>query len=115
MCRNTAIKCRRVLRGNKYSFRIRWCFRHGCDVCNANRNSDGSFNKIHPIKNIPFAEIRKMMQEKKQAHSPERFRMVSIKECEWLKIKKQEIASVLKMIKCVQRKADFHSKKFWKV
>ena len=35
------------------------CLWHGCDVCNANRNADGSLQEMHPIKKIPFNQIEK--------------------------------------------------------
>ena len=79
------------------------CLWHVCDVCNTNRNADGSHQEMHSIKNIPFSEIRKTMQEKKQALTAEGFRVLSVRECEWMKIKRrQEIASFLKTLKCVQ-------------
>ena len=81
------------------------CFWHGCDVCNANRNADGSLQETHPIKNISFSQIRKATQETKRAFTEEGFRVVSIRECEWLRMKKQsEIVSFLKTLKCVQPK-----------
>ena len=81
------------------------CFWHGCDVCNANCNADGSLQETHPIKNISFSQIRKATQEKKRALTEEGFRVVSIRECEWLRMKKQsEIVSFLKTLKCVQPK-----------
>ena len=54
---------------------------HNCDVCNANRNADGSLREMHPIKNIPFSEIRKNAG-KKRALTAEGFGMVSIRKCE---------------------------------
>ena len=79
------------------------CFWHGCDACNVNRNADGSLRETHPIKNIPFSQIREATQEKKRALTTEGFRVVAIKECEWLRMKKQsEIVSFLKTLKCVQ-------------
>ena len=86
---------------SKYSFKVEefceetntvdefeGCLWHGCDVCNPNRNADGSLQVMHPIKNIPFGQIKKATQVKKQALTAEGFRMVSVRECEWLKIKK---------------------------
>ena len=58
------------------------CLWHGCDVCNANCNADGSLREMHPIKNIPFSEIRKITQEKKQTLTAEGFRVMSVRECE---------------------------------
>ena len=81
------------------------CFWHGCDACNVNRNADGSLRETHPIKNIPFSQIREATQEKKRALTAEGFRVVSIRECEWLRMRKQfEIVSFLKTLKCVQPK-----------
>ena len=58
-----------------------------------------------PVKNIPFSQIRKAIQEKKRAFTAEGFRVVSIRECECLRMKKQsEIVSFLKNLKCVQPK-----------
>ena len=65
------------------------CFWHGCDACHVNRNADGSLRETHPIKNIPFSQIREATQEKKRALTAEGFRVVSIRECEWLRMKKQ--------------------------
>ena len=91
------------------------CFWHGCDVCNANRNADGSLQETHPIKNISFSQIRKATQEKKQALTEEGFRVVSIRECEWLRMKKQsEIVSFLKTLKCVQPKYQLSFEKILK-
>ena len=91
------------------------CLWHGCDVCNVNRNGDGSLQETHSIKNIPFSQIREATQEKKQALNAEEFRVVSIRECEWLRIKKeQEIASFLKTLKCVQPKHQLPFEKFLK-
>ena len=60
---------------------------------------------MHPIKNIPFSQIRKATQEKKRVLTAEGFRVVSVRECEWLRIKKQQdIASFLKTLKCIQPK-----------
>ena len=81
------------------------CFWHGCDACNVNRNADGNLRETHPIKNIPFSQIREATQEKKRALTAEGFRVLSIRECEWLRMKKQsEIVSFLKPLKCVQPK-----------
>ena len=78
-------------------------FWHGCDACNVNQNADGSLRETHPIKNILFSLIREATQEKKRALTAEGFRVVSIRECEWLKMKKQsEIVSFLKTLKYVQ-------------
>ena len=78
------------------------CFWYGCDACNVNRNADGSLREIHPIKNIPFSQIREATWEKKQALTAEGSRVVSIRECEWLRMRKQfEIVSFLKTLKCV--------------
>ena len=41
------------------------CFWYGCDACQVNRNVDGSLWETHPIKNIPFSQIREATQEKK--------------------------------------------------
>ena len=88
------------------------CLWHGCDVCNANRNADGSLQEMHPIKNILFSQIKKATQEKKRALTAEGFRVASIRECEWLRIKKQEeIASLLKTLKYVQPKRQLAFKK----
>ena len=58
------------------------CIWHGCDACNVNHNADSSLQETHPIKNIPFSQIREAMQEKKRALPTEGFRVVSIRECE---------------------------------
>ena len=71
---------------------------------------------MHPIKNIPFSEIRKTTQEKKRALTMEGFRAVSVRECEWMKIKKQqEIASFSKTLKCVQPKRQLSFEKILEV
>ena len=81
------------------------CLWHSCDVCNVNRNADGSLRETHSIINIPFSQIREATQEKKRALTAEGFRVVSIRECEWLRMKKQsEIVFFLKTLKCVQPK-----------
>ena len=70
------------------------CLWQGCDACNENRNADGSLRETHPMKNIPFSQIREATQEKKRALTAEGFRVVSIRECEWLRMRKQsEIAT----------------------
>ena len=111
---------------SKYSFKVdgfceetntvyefEGCLWHGCYACNVNCNAVGSLQKTDPIKNIPFSQIREATQEKKQALTAEEFRVVSIRECEWLRMKKQsEIVSFLKTLKCVQPK---HQLSFEKV
>ena len=62
-------------------FEFDGCLWHGCDVCNTNRNSDGSLREMHPIKSIPFSEIRKTTQEKERAITREGFQVVSVREC----------------------------------
>ena len=90
------------------------CHWHGCDVCNTNRNADGNLREMHPIKNIPFSEIRKTAQEKKRALAAKGFRMVSVRECEWMKIKRQQdIASLVKSLKCVQPKRQLPFKRIF--
>ena len=80
------------------------CFWHGCDACNVNRNADGSLRET-PNQKYTFSQIKEATQEKKQALTAEGFRVVSIRECEWLRMKKQsEIVSFLKTLKCVQPK-----------
>ena len=75
-------------------YELEGCFWHGCDACNVNRNADSSLRETHPIKNIPFSQIREATQGKKRALTAEGFRVVSIRECEWLRMKKQsEIVS----------------------
>ena len=87
---------------SKYSFKVdgffeetntvyefEGCLWHGCDACNVNRNADGSLREAHPIKNIPFSQIREATQEKKRALTAEGFRVASIRECESLRMKKQ--------------------------
>ena len=70
---------------------------------------------MHPFKKIPFNQIRKATQEKKRALTAEGFRVVSIRECEWLRIKKQpEIASFLKTLKCIQPKRQLALEKILK-
>ena len=74
-------------------------------MCNVNRNADGSPWETHPIKNISFSQIREATQEKKRALRVEGFCVVSIRECEWLRMKKQsKIFSFLKTLKCLQPK-----------
>ena len=54
-------------------------------------------------------------RRKKRALTEEGFRVVSIRECEWLRMKKQsEIISFLKTLKCVQPKYQLSFEKFLK-
>ena len=67
------------------------CLWQGCDICNTNRNPDGSLKETHPKRKILFAAIRKMTKEKKQPLTTKGFQVVSIRECEWLKIKNNQV------------------------
>ena len=68
------------------------------------------------MKNIPFSQIREATQEKKRALTVEDFCVVPIRECEWLRRKKQsEIVSFLKTLKCVQLKHQLSVEKIVKV
>ena len=98
---------------SKYSFKVdgfceetntvdefEGCFWHGCEACNVNHNADGSLQETHSIKNIPFSQIGEATQEKKRALTAEGFCVVSIRECKWLRMKKQsEIVSFFKNFK----------------
>ena len=50
---------------SKYSYRV--------DGWRGNQNPDGNLKEMHPIRKIPFAQIRKMTKEKKQALTAEEF------------------------------------------
>ena len=103
---------------SKYSFKVdgfceetntvyefEGCLWHGCDACNVNCNADCSLRETNQIKNISFSQIREATQEKKQALTVEGFYVVSIRECEWLRMKNQsKIVSFLKTLKYVQPK-----------
>ena len=81
------------------------CFFHSCDKCNANRNSDGSLEVMHPLRNIPHEDIREETKNNKKRLEEEGFRVVEMRECEWLKIRKQpEVSRFLKTLKSVTPK-----------
>ena len=81
------------------------CFFHSCDRCNTNRNSDGSLEETHPLKNIPHEDIRKETADNRKKLEEEGFRVVEMRECEWLKIRKQpEVSRFLKTLKSITPK-----------
>ena len=81
------------------------CFFHSCDRCNTNRNSDGSLEETHPLKNIPHEDIRKETADNRKKLEEEGFRMVEMRECEWLKIRRQpEVFCFLKTLKSITPK-----------
>ena len=45
------------------------CVWHSFDVCNTNRNPDGSPKEMHSIKNIPFSELEKQHRKKTSTYS----------------------------------------------
>ena len=49
------------------------CFFHSCDRCNTNRNSDGSLEETHPLKNIPHEDIRKETADNRKKLKEEGF------------------------------------------
>ena len=81
------------------------CFFHSCDRCNTNRNSDGSLEETHPLKNIPHEDIRKETADNRKKLEEEGFRVVEMRECEWLKIRKQpQVSRFLKTLKSITPK-----------
>ena len=83
------------------------CFFLSCDRCNNNRNSDGSLEETHPLKNIPHEDIWKETADNRKKLEEEGFRVVEMKECEWLKIRKQpEVSCFLKTLKSITSKRE---------
>ena len=81
------------------------CFFHSCDRCNTNRNSDGSLEETHPLKNIPHEDIRKETADNRKKLKEEGFRVVEMRECKWLKIRKHpEVSRFLKTLKSITPK-----------
>ena len=81
------------------------CFFHSCDKCNTNRNSDGSLEVMHPLRNIPHEDIREKTKSNNKRLEEEGFCVVEMRECEWLKIRKQpEVSRFLKTLKSVTPK-----------
>ena len=81
------------------------CFFHSCDKCNTNRNADGSLQVMHPLKNTSHENIREETKNNKKSLDEEGFRVVEMRECEWLKIRKQpEVSRFLKTLKSVTPK-----------
>ena len=81
------------------------CFFHPCHRCNTNRNADGSLEETHPLKNIPHEDIRKETADNRKNLEEEGFRVVEMKECEWLKIRKQpKVSRFLKTLKSITPK-----------
>ena len=80
------------------------CFFYSCDRCNTNRNSDGSLEETHTLKNIPHEDIRKETADNRKKLE-EGFRVVEMREWEWLKIRKQpEVSCFLKTLKSITPK-----------
>ena len=42
------------------------CFFHSCDKCKTNRNSDGSLEVTHLLRNIPHEDIREETKNNKK-------------------------------------------------
>ena len=82
------------------------CFFHSCNRCNTNRKSlDCSLEETHPLKNIPHEDIRKKTADNRKKLEEEGFQVVEMRECEWLKIRKQpEVSCFLKMLKLLSPK-----------
>ena len=88
------------------------CFFHSCDQCNTNQNSDGSLEETHPLKNISHEDIRKETADNRKKLEEEGFRVVEMRECEWLKIRKQpEVSCFLKTLKSITPKRKLTFKK----
>ena len=77
---------------------------HGCDVCNANYNADGSLRKMDPIKTISLSEIRKTTQKKNKPLPQKDFEWCPSENVSGENKKQQEIAFFSKTLKCVQPK-----------
>ena len=81
------------------------CFWHSCQECNTNKNSDGTLQITHPVKKKTHQEIRKETIEVRKNLEKEGFRVVEIRECEWLKKRKQpEVLKLIKDLRTVQPK-----------
>ena len=81
------------------------CFFHSCDRCNTNRNADGSLEETHPLKTIPDENIRNETADNRKKLEEEGFRVVEMRECEWLKIRKQpKVSCFLKTLKSITPK-----------
>ena len=79
------------------------CFFHSCDKCITNRNSDGSLEVMHPLRNIPHEDIREETKNNKKRLEEEGFCAVEMRECELLKIRKQpKVSCFLKTLKSVK-------------
>ena len=81
------------------------CFFHSYDKCNTNQNSDGSLEVTHPLKNILHKDIQEKTKNNKKRLEKEGFRVVEMRKCEWLKIRKQpKVSRFLKTLKSVTPK-----------
>ena len=94
-----------VIFGNKNVYQYHGCFFHSCNKCNTNRNTDGSLQVTHPLKNIPHEDIRKETADNGKKLEEKGFRVMEMRQCEWLKIRKQpEVSRFLKTLKSVTPK-----------
>ena len=86
------------------------CFFHSCDRCNTNQNADSSLEETHLLKNISHEDIQKETADNRKNLEEEEFHLVEMRECEWLKIRKQpEVSHFLKTLKSItfKRKLTF--------
>ena len=71
--------------------------------------------ETHPLKNIPHEDIRKETADNRKKLEEEGFRVVEMRECEWLKIRKQpEVSCFLKTLKSITTKRKLTFKKIVK-
>ena len=91
------------------------CFFHSCDQCNTNRNVNGSLQEMHHLKKIPHKDIRKETKNNTKKLEEERFRVVEMRECKRLKIRKQpELSPFLKTLNSVTLKQKLSFEKILK-
>ena len=96
------------------AYRFLGCFFHFCDQANTNRNADGTLQETHPLKNISHTVIWKETEDNKK-RLEEGFRVVEMRKCEWVNIrKKPEVSRFLKTLKSVTSNGNYLSRKYWK-
>ena len=86
----------------KQAFPFQGCVWHGCDLCQANRNRDGTL-KVLNFYGDKVEELRKDTLEITKKIEDAGYEVISIRQCEWNVLKKRpEVAEFVKTLKSVQ-------------
>ena len=88
------------------------CLFHSCDLCSTNRNSDGSLKETNPINGRKHADIRKETLDKVQKLEEAGYKVRTVTECQWKKMKQQpDVAAFVKSLQCVKPRYQLSYKK----